>query len=152
MLRTLPRLLAALLFLGLFTSRLHAETSEADSKKAAEAAMVPWLETIDRGDYAQSWSEASAFFREALTQEKWIAALKQARTPLGECRKRKLASMLLQSGAPLPDGKKIKGPLAVAQFQSSFANLFAAIETVSFEQQGDGIWRAAGYYIKPAVE
>jgi hypothetical protein len=37
----------------------------------------------------------------------------------------------------------------IAQFTSSFDNLQSARETVTFEKQADGSWRAAGYFIKP---
>ena len=34
------------------------------------------------------------------------------------------------------------------QFATSFANKKNAVETVTFMREKDGIWRAAGYYIK----
>jgi hypothetical protein len=34
------------------------------------------------------------------------------------------------------------------QFDTSFANKKSAVETVTFMQEKDGNWKAAGYYIK----
>ena len=70
------------------------------------------------------------------------------RTPLGKLLDRKLASALRQT--EIPHGTQtIKGDWVIAQFDSSFENLKAARETVTFEKEADGSWRAAGYYIKP---
>ena len=43
----------------------------------------------------------------------------------------------------------VKGDFVIAQFDSSFENMKYARETVTFEKEADGTWRAAGYYIKP---
>lgn len=153
--RVVPALLASLLIAALaaaiFLRPAQAEPSEADSKAAAVAAMTSWLKSADDGDYAKSWSDASEMFRKAITQDKWIAALKDVRTPLGACKKRDLASVAIQQDISKPDGEMLKGEFALAQFKTSFANLFSAIETVTFERESDGSWRASGYYIKPAM-
>ncbi|HEY5792766.1 MAG TPA: M56 family metallopeptidase [Chthoniobacterales bacterium] len=151
--RVLPSVVACLL-LGLATSLIlvqatRAESSEADRKTAAVAAMTAWLQGIDQGGYAQSWSAASKNFRAAVTQEQWVAMSRQVREPLGACTKRELVSVLLQNGVPQPGGKSLPGEFAIAQFKTSFANLFSAVETVTFEREADGVWRASGYYIKP---
>jgi hypothetical protein len=143
-------LLAALALL-LAIPLTRAEPSEKDLKSAAVAAMLPWLQGIDAGHYGESWNQASASFRKALTEAQWTAALDQARKPLGACAKRELASALYQTDIPQPGGKPLHGQFVVAQFKTSFANLFAAIETVCFERETDGAWRAAGYFIKPAL-
>jgi len=36
----------------------------------------------------------------------------------------------------------------VMQFDTSFSNKKSAVETVTFVQEKDGKWKAAGYYIK----
>ncbi|HEX9454853.1 MAG TPA: DUF4019 domain-containing protein, partial [Candidatus Binatia bacterium] len=40
------------------------------------------------------------------------------------------------------------GNYFVMQFDASFGNKKGAVETVTFMQEKDGKWRAAGYYIK----
>jgi hypothetical protein len=143
-------LLAAVALLGAFRP-VQAESSEDTLKSAAVAAMLPWLQGIDAGHYGESWQQAAGSFRKALTEEQWIAALDGARKPLGACSKRELASAMYQTDVPQPGGKPLHGQFVVAQFKTSFANLFAAIETVCFEREADGAWRASGYYIKPAT-
>ena len=44
-----------------------AETPEGEAVKAAEA----WLALVDSGDYSKSWDAAAAYFRGAVTKEKW---------------------------------------------------------------------------------
>jgi hypothetical protein len=122
--------------------------ASAAAKSAAVAAMEKWLKTIDGGSYAASWGEAAGSFQKALTSDQWVAALTSVRAPLGAMETRKLVSALYQTGVPLPNGTMLKGEFVIAQFDTSFANLKYALETVTFEKQ-DGAWRAAGYYIKP---
>jgi DNA-binding helix-hairpin-helix protein with protein kinase domain len=110
--------------------------------------MQTWLNEIDKNQYAQSWTEASASFQKAVTSDQWIAALNGVRTPLGKCTVRKLASSMHQTEVPSPTGPQ-KGDFVVAQFNSSFENLAYAVETVCFEKASDGRWKASGYYVKP---
>lgn len=121
---------------------------EADKTKNATAAMLVWLKGIDEGKYGDSWKQASAVFQKSLTEQKWEAALDAVRRPLGACQDRKQASALHQTEVPVPGGRMLKGDFVIAQFDTSFANLKYAIETVTFELQ-DGVWKASGYYIKP---
>jgi hypothetical protein len=139
--------LGTLLLVGFMIRPGRAEDA-IDPRPAAVAAMLTWLKEIDDNQYAQSWTDASTFFQKALTSEKWVAALNSVRTPLGKCTDRKFASALHQTEVPSPSGT-IKGDFVVAQFNSSFENLAYAIETVCFEKESDGTWKASGYYIKP---
>jgi hypothetical protein len=117
------------------------------AKKDAVGAMQTWLGEIDAGDYAKSWSDSAQFFQKALTSEKWVDALNGVRTPLGKSLLRKMASADLQTMPP--GGAQPAGTFVIAQFDSSFENMKYARETVSFQKEGDGVWRAVGYYIKP---
>jgi Protein of unknown function (DUF4019) len=118
---------------------LAAETSD----RIASAAQS-WLSQIDSGNYASSWKDASAYFRGALTEKGWVDALNGARKPLGKLVSRKLAkSQNAQSLPGAPDGNYV-----VMQFDTSFENKKSAVETVTFMQEKDGKWKAAGYYIK----
>jgi beta-lactamase regulating signal transducer with metallopeptidase domain len=67
--RVMPQLVAGLLFVVLatvvFLRPTQAQASEDDSKSAAVTAITAWLKVIDDGAYAQSWTDASAFFRKA---------------------------------------------------------------------------------------
>lgn len=141
----------ALLALGMLIP-LHAQNfpaNEAEQKKTAVAAIIPWLEEIDHGDYAKSWTDASKFFQKAITSDAWVAALGSARKPCGMIKSRTLASALFQKD--VPTGVTVShGEYVVAQFDTSFENIAHAVETVTFQKDSDGQWRAAGYFIKAA--
>ena len=58
--------------------------ADAGTEKAAISAAKSWLSLIDKGQYAGSWRESSAYFQGAISQEKWVAALDGVRKPLSE--------------------------------------------------------------------
>ncbi|HEY5742259.1 MAG TPA: DUF4019 domain-containing protein, partial [Terrimicrobiaceae bacterium] len=78
----------------------------------------------------------------------WVNALNSSRKPIGACSSRKLVSAFPQSSLPDQNGKMLQGHFIVAQFKSSFADLHAAIETVTFEKEGSA-WKASGYFLRP---
>ena len=140
--------LAALAALMLFSPAIMADESQDSAKKDAVTAMQSWLGEIDGGSYDQSWSDAAGSFQKALTSDKWVSALDSVRKPLGKLNTRKLASSLYQTDVPAGT-TVIKGEFVIAQFETSFENLKYARETVTFQKEPDGSWRAAGYFIKP---
>jgi hypothetical protein len=114
------------------------------TNNAAVEPAQTWLRDIDSGNYAQSWTNAAAYFQSAITSEKWVEAVQQVRKPLGPLVSRKIKSAQELTSLPgAPDGRYI-----VMQFETSFANKKSAVETVTFMLGKDGQWRAAGYYIK----
>ncbi|HZC35721.1 MAG TPA: DUF4019 domain-containing protein [Chthoniobacterales bacterium] len=133
---------------ALQTKRVYADAG-AEAKSAAAQAMTGWLTEIDQGKYEKSWQDASKAFREKVIEAQWKEDLSKARQPLGDCTARKLVSALLQTDVPRGGGQVLKGEFVIAQFDSSFANLKYAVETVTFQKESDGSWKAAGYYIKP---
>lgn len=149
--RSLLATTVCLLLVGLtviqFTSA-QTPDREAD-KKAALAAMEAWLAIDNSGKYGEGWDAASKYFKDRVTRDKWIALGKQISDPLGACTGRKLASCMIETEIPDGKGSTLKGLYAVAQFETSFANMKYTIETVSFEKEADGVWRMDGYYIKP---
>ena len=121
-------------------SALAAEGDEA----AAEAAAGKWLALCDAGKYPESWREASAFFRGAITEDAWTKALTGIRTPLGPNKSRVRASIIQARQLPgAPDGAYV-----VLTYDTSFAQKAAAIETVTVMHEKDGSWRLVGYYIR----
>ena len=118
--------------------------ADVGAEKAAISAAQTWLTEIDNGDYAQSWQNASAFFQNAITEDKWKTALETVRKPLGDLVLRKLKSA--KATAELPGAPA--GQYVVMQFETSFANKKSAIETVTFMQEKDGQWKSCGYFIK----
>ena len=114
------------------------------AEKAATAAAPVWLSQIDAGSYSNSWRDASAYFKGSVTENGFRDALARARKPLGKLLSRKLSKAQSATSLPgAPDGNYV-----VMQFDSSFANKKNAVETVTFMQEKDGKWKAAGYYIK----
>ena len=112
-------------------------------EEAAGKSAQAWLALIDKGDYAGSWDEASSFFKKAVTKDQWAQAMNGVRAPLGAVASRKLKSA--QQTTSLPGAPQ--GQYVVMQFDASFANKKAAVETVTFMLDQDGQWRAAGYFI-----
>jgi Protein of unknown function (DUF4019) len=118
----------------------------ADSSKEANAVNIAnaWLALIDGENYEQSWQEASSLFKGAVTQDQWKTSLKAAREPLGKVVSRQMKSAGHETTLPgAPDGEYV-----VIQFETSFENKAAAIETVTPMMDKDGVWRISGYFIK----
>ena len=111
---------------------------------AAESAALTWLVLVDAGNYAGSWSAASASFRQHVPQSQWQTAAANARTPFGALKSRKLQSSTFTRSLPgAPDGEYV-----VVTFASSFENKASAVETVTPMLDADGTWRVSGYYIR----
>ncbi len=124
-----------------------ADTSDDTSKKAAVDAMQGWLAESDAGHYSKMWTDSAKSFQKAVTSDQWVAAATNVRKPLGKLVSRQLATSMLQTSTGA--GGTPKGTFVIAQFATSFENLKSALETVTFQKESDGAWRAAGYYIKP---
>ena len=111
---------------------------------AAEASTLAWLSLTDGGRYAESWQEASSFFRAAITAEDWVKALEGARASFGGVRSRETASAEYATTLPgAPDGEYV-----VFLFNASFENKESAVETVTAMKDLDGTWRVGGYFIR----
>jgi hypothetical protein len=122
----------------------QAALADSGKEKAAESSARSWLSLVDRGMYAESWTEAATYFRRAVTQENWMQSLKSHRQPLGKNKSRKLISAKYTRTLPgAPDGEYV-----VIQYQSSFENKQSAVETITPMLDGDGKWRVSGYYIR----
>ena len=119
---------------------LGAAKPEDEAQKAAEQ----WLALIDAGKFADSWETTAAYFKKAVSKEKWQSALGAFRQPLGDRVARKLKSAKYAKSLPgAPDGEYV-----VLQFETSFANKKEAVETVTPMLDPDGQWRVSGYFIK----
>jgi len=100
-----------------------------------------WLHHVDALDADASWKEASSFFQQKLTREKWETILKTTRTPIGPVLTRRHTVTQYASRLPgIPDGT-----YALLQFHSTFTGKESAIESVVFSKEPDGHWRALGY-------
>ena len=138
------RAIVSLVMIGLVVSGAAVLADTSEKEAAAESAATIWLSMIDDGNYADSWTEAAAYFRNAIKQEQWVQSLQAVRQPLGKLVSRKVKSRSYETSLPgAPDGEYV-----VIQFETSFENKEAAIETVTPMMEEDGEWRVSGYYIK----
>ena len=102
-----------------------------------------WLNLVDSGKYADSWKEASTFFRSRITEKAWATMVQGARSPFGARLSRKLQNITFTKTLPgAPDGS-----YAVMVFQTSFQKKASAAEQLTVMADGDQ-WRAAGYFIR----
>jgi serine/threonine protein kinase/tetratricopeptide (TPR) repeat protein len=124
-------------------SQKHPDPAAGVDKTAMSSAEA-WLNAIDAGRYSESWKGAAPFFQGAVTEKGWTKSMESFRKPLGSLISRKLKSSQLMTELPgAPDGQYV-----LMQFETSFTNKKSATETVTFMQEKDGQWRAAGYFIK----
>jgi hypothetical protein len=129
---------------GLMLGAGSGVAEESEKEKAAVAGAEKWLGLVDAGHYAESWKEAAEYFRNAVKQEQWEQAMQAARKPLGKLVSRKVKSTSYKTALPgAPDGQYV-----VIEFETSFENKKAAIETVTPLLDKDGKWRVSGYFIK----
>jgi hypothetical protein len=135
-------LLSMILACFLFPPALALTAPEKESK--AVEAIQQWLQLVDEGNYKQSWTNASLYFKGRVKQDQWEQSLKGARQPLGKALSRTLKSAEHKTSLPgVPDGEYV-----VIRFDTSFENKKTAIETVTAMLEKDGMWRVAGYFIK----
>jgi hypothetical protein len=138
-----PRLKSAVSDVEEKIQKRAAPDSQPQTRDAVSAAQK-WLALIDSGNYSETWNEASAIFRGAVTEPGWENSMNTFRQPLGDLISRKLKSAQLMTELPgAPDGRYV-----VMQFETSFANKKTTIETVTFMLGKDGQWKSAGYFIK----
>lgn len=112
--------------------------------REAQGPTEAWLALVDAQSYAESWDTAAANFRNAVPTEKWQAAVRAVRGPLGDLKSRTLKSAKVTATLPAaPDGEYV-----VFQFDASFAQKAAAVETVTAVREKDGSWHVGGYFIR----
>jgi hypothetical protein len=127
----------------IMTMALFAVAQTKDTQ-AAQSAAEKWLTVVDKGDYAASWDEAAAMFKSAVTKGDWEKAVGQVRGSIGKFVSRKLKGATYATSLPgAPDGEYV-----VIQYDSSFENKKAAVETVTMSREKDGVWRTVGYFVK----
>ena len=136
----------AILILLLLLPGISPRASHAgpEAEHVAVSAARAWLSLIDDGHYSRSWKEGSPFFKGAVREGNWTASLDGIRKPLGKLVLRKIKTVKHYTELPgAPDGQYM-----VMEFQASFVKKKSALETVTFMQEKDRLWKAAGYFIK----
>lgn len=130
------------LCLSLCSDFVLAQGSE--KEQAATTAAEQWLLLVDSGRYGKSWQQAAEYFRDSVAKVAWQDAMMAVRKPLGLTKSRKVISATYHTSLP----GALNGHYVVVQFETSFANKQAAVETVTPLLEKDGIWRVSGYFIK----
>ena len=134
------RQILTFLFAALLSTALVAQ---ADDSAAAKTAAASWLATMDAADYAATWETAAAAFKSSIAVAAWSQAAKSVRDPLGPMQSRaEKAVTMTTTLAGAPDGN-----YAVLQFDTTFANKAASVETLSLLLES-GQWKVVGYFIK----
>ena len=112
--------------------------------KAAQVAAERWLALVDMCQYAESWEQAGAVFKESVAKSEWTEAASQTRQPLGKLKTRKVkysqATDKIQ-GAPA-------GQYVLLQTEAAFERKETAKELVTLTLEKDGKWRVIGYFIQ----
>lgn len=107
------------------------------------AAADSWVSLVDAKRWDESWSAAGTLFKSQMPQSRWASTIQPVRGPLGAVSSRSLKSITKSASLPgAPDGE-----YEVVQFQTSFANKAAAIETVVLSHEASG-WKVDGYFIR----
>src|SRR6266849_6162134 len=74
--------------------------SPMNREKSAQSAAEAWLVLVDAGNYSQSWTEAAAYFKNAIDQPGWEKALTGVRAPLGNMQSRALRGAKYATSLP----------------------------------------------------
>jgi opacity protein-like surface antigen len=134
------------LLLALTASPPVCAQSNEQAVDAAKQAAQDWLAVFDAGRYDSTWTMASAFFKSKISQEQWVARIKQGRRQrpvLDSLRSRSLAAARYTTSLPkAPDGAYV-----VVQYRATYADE-QWVETVTLTKDPDG-WRVAGYFTRP---
>lgn len=137
------RLCSKLCLLLALLGATHAFAGDAFEKSAVAAAEA-WLKLVHNGKYADSWETSAELFKTQIEKDQWSKTVTAVRRLLGKVLQGKLKSKQFMASLPgAPDGKYV-----VIQFDTSFENKKAAIETTTPMLDKDGKWRVWGYYIR----
>jgi len=118
-----------------------------DVTDAAEQAAKDWLALVDQGRYGESYEQASQSFRVAVGRDEWAAKAGAARARAGKLVSRRLSRATETRNPP----GAARGDYVFVVYNSSFASLKSAIETVVTMRDQDGKWRVVNYMIRPAA-
>jgi len=121
-------------------------SAQADSvaEEKATVSCMMWLQSLDEGDYGQTWENSASYLKGMIQKEDWETLIQGAREPLGKALSRELLSKQYTTTLPgAPDGEYV-----VIQFVTSFEKKGYAVETITPMLDQDGMWRVAGYFIR----
>lgn len=115
--------------------------------KQAKIAVERWFSLLDKGKYAETWSELAPFAQKAVTKKKWVTSLNWVYRGLGKATSREQLSATYYNSLPgAPEGEYV-----ILTFKTTFKNkedTTEATETITPMKCKDGKWRVSGYYVK----
>ncbi|HEV3275449.1 MAG TPA: DUF4019 domain-containing protein [Terriglobia bacterium] len=112
----------------------------------AQQAATEWLALVDQARYGESYDQAAQSFKVAVGREEWTQKATAARAQAGRLVSRRLSRATEMRNPP----HLAPGDYVFIVYQSSFANLKSALETVVPVREKDGKWRVVNYMIRPA--
>lgn len=102
-----------------------------------------WLELVDHGKFADSWTAAAVVLQEAMSQKEWVDGMASRQPKLGRLimRERKAASYSRTlRGAPT-------GDYVTVTYLTKFEKTPLVDETLAVAKDSLGQWHVAGYDI-----
>lgn len=110
--------------------------------EAAKAAQ-DYVQLIDQGRYAESWTSGAKIFQGTITQKEWETALKMARKRLGDVKSR-----TVKDERPAWDPKGLpKGPYMVVEYNTSFTRAPQSGELLTLMREPNGSWKVLTYQV-----
>jgi D-alanyl-D-alanine carboxypeptidase len=122
----------AQIIIGELSGEKLTEAEKLQFQKTAEN----WLKLIHTGKFSESWEVISAQLKAKYAKENWGAALQPLLKKAGAFKSRKLKSVIYSDSETV-----------AVDFESSFAKVPQASETVILKLEKDGVWRVASYTI-----
>jgi hypothetical protein len=110
--------------------------------EAAHAAEA-YVQLLDQGQYAASWTNGAKLFQKTIPQQEWVQALQAARGRLGAVKSRSLKD---QKPAFDPKGLP-KGAYMVVEYNTSFAHAANSGELLTLMRESDGKWKVLTYQV-----
>jgi Protein of unknown function (DUF4019) len=113
-------------------------------EQAAQQALESWLPLWDAGQCAESYTRLAEQIRKDISQTRWCEYWSAVRKPLGALKTRRLReARYLPALKDVPDRDG-----AMLQYDSTFENRAAAVETIGMVHERDGSWRVANYLVQ----
>jgi hypothetical protein len=121
------------------------------AQRQALNAAERWLVPLDAERYTDAWTMAAESFRTNVPRELWRQGMAKIRKDYGRVVTRKGERMAFRRDMPAPDAEQAgvkPGTEVSILFETEFAGNKQAVEEITMVLEKDGVWRAAGYYIK----
>jgi hypothetical protein len=122
------------------TAAQKEQPSIRDDRDAVNAGLK-WLTLIDGGNAGAAWDDSAPQLKKAVTREKFVAAMRELRKPLGKLATRnpvRFARSHEMPGAP-------SGDYAIIEYEAKFAGGKKLAEVLVWTLADGDIWRVAGY-------